>query len=146
MKTKILILLSIFTMLTSCAQTTYSEETLKKQSEKITTIQKQKRVNKVITTVGDIIKNLDVPIISYSYDTETWDSEKVNLIMLKFYTNKEFEYKMDNKINLHKIYIYVKNPLPLENVTLLTRKNQGKWTKEVNDYFKDMEVESVRAE
>ena len=22
-------------------------------------------------------------------------------------------------------------------------KNQGKWTQEVNDYFKDMEVESV---
>jgi hypothetical protein len=23
------------------------------------------------------------------------------------------------------------------------KKNQGKWTQEVNDYFKDMEVESV---
>ena len=24
-------------------------------------------------------------------------------------------------------------------------KNKSKWTKEVNDYFKDMEVESVKA-
>ena len=25
------------------------------------------------------------------------------------------------------------------------KKNQGKWTQEVNDYFKDMEVDSVKA-
>jgi hypothetical protein len=52
---------------------------------------------------------------------------------------------MDNKINLHKIYIYIKNPVKSDVVLQLIRRNQGKWTKEVNDYFKDMEVESVKA-
>jgi hypothetical protein len=65
--------------------------------------------------------------------------------MLNFYTQREFVYKMDNKINLHKIYIYIKNPVKSDVVLQLIRRNQGKWTKEVNDYFKDMEVESVKA-
>ncbi len=132
MKTKIF-LLSILLFAFSCKSqiNTYSEKTLKKQSEKI--------------TIGDVVSKLEVPIISFSFDNESWESDKANLIMLNFYTQREFVYKMDNKINLHKIYIYIKNPVKSDVVLQLIRRNQGKWTKEVNDYFKDMEVESVKA-
>ena len=66
-------------------------------------------------------------------------------IKLKFFTDKEFYYKNNNNLKLYYIYIYLKNPVKSEVVLQLIRKNQGKWTKEVNDYFKDMEVESVKA-
>ena len=147
MKTKIL-LLSILLFAFSCKSqiNTYSEETLKKQNEKITNFQQQKRMFKTTKiTVGDILSKLDVPIISFGFETETWESNNVNVIQLYFYTAKEFKYKMDNKIKFHDIYIYIKNPLPLQDVFLLKKKSQGKWTKEANDYFKDMEVESVKA-
>ena len=146
MKTKIF-LLSILLFAFSCkSQTTYSEETLKKQSEKIANFQQQKRMAKISKiTIGDIINKLDVPIISFGFETETWESNRVNFISIYFDTDKDFKYRMDNKIKLHNIYIYIKNPLPLQDVFLLKKKNQGKWTKEVNDYFKDMEVESVKA-
>ncbi len=146
MKTKIL-LFNLLLLIVSCkAQTTYSEETLKKQSEKITNFQQQKRMAKSSKiTIGDIINKLDVPIISFGFDKETWESNRVNFISIYFDTDKDFKYRMDNKIKLHYIYIYIKNPLPLQDVFLLKKKSQGKWTKEVNDYFKDMEVESVKA-
>ena len=146
MKTKIL-LFNLLLLIVSCkAQTTYSEETLKKQSEKIANFQQQKRMAKISKiTIGDIINKLDVPIISFGFETETWESNRVNFISIYFDTDKDFKYRMDNKIKLHNIYIYIKNPLPLQDVFLLTKKNQGKWTKEVNDYFKDMEVDSVKA-
>ncbi|MFT3918008.1 hypothetical protein [Cloacibacterium sp.] len=107
MKTKIL-LLSLLLLVISCkSQTTYSEETLKKQSEKITNFQQQKRMAKTSTiTIEDIINKLDVPIISFGFETETWESTNVNVIQLYFYTSKEFKYKMDNKIKFHDIYIY----------------------------------------
>ena len=121
-------------------------KTLKKQSEKITNFQQQRRTAKISKiTIGDVVSKLEVPIISFSFDNESWESDKANLIMLNFYTQREFVYKMDNKINLHKIYIYIKNPVKSDVVLQLIRRNQGKWTKEVNDYFKDMEVESVKA-
>jgi hypothetical protein len=41
------------------------------------------------------------------------------------------------------IYIYIKNPINSDQMLTFWKKNQGKWTQEVNDYFKDMEVESV---
>ena len=146
MKTKIL-LFNLLLLIVSCkAQTTYSEETLKKQSEKIANFQQQKRMAKISKiTIGDIINKLDVPIISFGFDKETWESEKVNLITLNFDTDKDFKYRMDNKIKFYDIYIYIKNPLPLQDIFLLKKKNQGKWTKEVNDYFKDMEVDSIKA-
>ena len=147
MKTKIL-LFNLLLLIVSCkAQiNTYSEETLKKQSEKINGFQQQKRMAKISKmTIGDIIDKLDVPIISFGFDNESWESQNANLIMLKFYTQREGDYKIDNKINLHKIYIYIKNPVKSDVVLQLTRRNQGKWTKEVNDYFKDMEVDSVKA-
>ena len=59
--------------------------------------------------------------------------------------DKEFKYKMDNKIKFHDIFIYIKKPLPLDDVISLTRKNKAEWTKEVHDYFKDMEVDTVNA-
>ena len=146
MKTKIFLLLTFLLIVNSCkAQTTYSEETLKNQNNKITTLQQQKRASKSVTTVGDIINKLDVPVIFYSYDTTTWESKNVNLIQLHFYTDKEFKYKMDNKIKFHDIFIYIKKPLPLDDVISLTRKNKAEWTKEVHDYFKDMEVDTVNA-
>ena len=75
MKTKIF-LLSILLFAFSCkSQTTYSEETLKKQSEKITNFQQQKRMSKTTKiTIGDIINKLDVPIISFGFETETLES------------------------------------------------------------------------
>ena len=91
------------------------------------------------------MNKLDVPIISFSFETESWESNNVNLIKLKFFTDKEFYYKNNNNLKLYYIYIYLKNPVKSEVVLQLIRKNQGKWTKEVNDYFKDMEVESVKA-
>ena len=147
MKTKIF-LLCILLFAFSCKSqiNTYSEKTLKKQSEKINSFQQQKRTAKISKiTIGDVVSKLEVPIISFSFDNESWESDKANLIMLNFYTQREFVYKMDNKINLHKIYIYIKNPVKSDVVLQLIRRNQGKWTKEVNDYFKDMEVESVKA-
>jgi hypothetical protein len=62
---------------------------------------------------------------------------------LKFYTDKEYDYKRDNNIKLYNIYIYIKNPINSDQMLTFWKKNQGKWTQEVNDYFKDMEVESV---
>ena len=109
MKTKIF-LLSILLFAFSCKSqiNTYSEETLKKQSEKITNFQQQKRMSKTTKiTVGDILSKLDVPIISFGFETETWESNNVNVIQLYFYTAKEFKYKMDNKIKFHDIYIYI---------------------------------------
>ena len=147
MKTKIF-LLSILLFAFSCKSqiNNYSEETLKKQSEKITNFQQQKRIAKSSKiTIGDIVNKLDVPIISFSFETESWESNNVNLIKLKFFTDKEFYYKNNNNLKLYYIYIYLKNPVKSEVVLQLIRKNQGKWTKEVNDYFKDMEVESVKA-
>ena len=146
MKAKIL-LFNLLLLIVSCkAQTTYGEETLKKQSEKITNFQQQKRIAKSSKiTIGDIVNKLDVPIISFSFETESWESNNVNLIKLKFFTDKEFYYKNNNNLKLYYIYIYLKNPVKSEVVLQLIRKNQGKWTKEVNDYFKDMEVESVKA-
>ena len=108
MKTKIF-LFNLLLLIVSCkAQTTYSEETLKKQSEKIANFQQQKRMAKISKiTIGDIVSKLDVPIISFGFDKETWESEKVNLIILNFETDKDFKYKMDNKIKFHDIYIYI---------------------------------------
>lgn len=146
MKTKIFVLLTLLLIVNSCkAQiNTYSEETLKKQSEKINSFQQQKRTAKISKIIiGDIISKLDVPIISFSFDNESWESNNAKLIMLKFFTDREFDYKIDNNIKLH--YIYIKNPVKSDVVLQLIRRNQGKWTKEVNDYFKDMEVESVKA-
>ena len=111
MKTKIF-LLSILLFAFSCKSqiNTYSEETLKKQSEKITNFQQQKRMSKTTKiTVGDILSKLDVPIISFGFETETWESNSVNVIQLYFYTAKEFKHKMDNKIKFHDIYIYKKS-------------------------------------
>ena len=91
MKTKIF-LLSILLFAFSCKSqiNTYSEETLKKQSEKINSFQQQKRMAKSSKiTIGDIINKLDVPIISFSFDNESWESDMANLIMLKFYTQRE---------------------------------------------------------
>ena len=147
MKTKIF-LLSILLFAFSCKSqiNTYSEETLKKQSEKINSFQQLKRTAKISKiTIGDVISKLEVPIISFSFDNESWESDNAKLILLKFFTDREFDYKIDNNIKLHYIYIYIKNPVKSEVVLQLIRKNQGKWTKEVNDYFKDMEVESVKA-
>ena len=146
MKTKIL-LFNLLLLIVSCkAQTIYSEETLKKQSEKIANFQQQKKISKTQKiTIEDIVSKLDVPIISFSFETESWESNNVNLIKLKFFTDKEFYYKNNNNLKLYYIYIYLKNPVKSEVVLQLIRKNQGKWTKEVNDYFKDMEVESVKA-
>ena len=146
MKAKIL-LFNLLLLIVSCkAQTTYGEETLKKQSEKITNFQQQKKISKTQKiTIEDIVSKLDVPIISFSFETESWESNNVNLIKLKFFTDKEFYYKNNNNLKLYYIYIYLKNPVKSEVVLQLIRKNQGKWTKEVNDYFKDMEVESVKA-
>ena len=108
MKTKIL-LFNLLLLIVSCkAQTTYSEETLKKQSEKITNFQQQKRMAKISKiTIGDIINKLDVPIISFGFETETWESNRVNFISIYFDTDKDFKYRMDNKIKLHYIYIYI---------------------------------------
>ena len=92
MKTKIL-LLSILLFAFSCkSQTTYSEETLKKQSEKLTDFQQQKRKAKVSkVTVGDVVNKLDVPIISFGY-TPSWDTPNtINFIRLNFYTDKEYD-------------------------------------------------------
>ena len=147
MKTKIF-LLSILLFAFSCKSqiNTYSEETLKKQSEKINSFQQLKRTAKISKiTIGDVISKLEVPIISFSFDNESWESNNAKLIMLKFFTDREFDYKIDNNIKLHYIYIYLKNPVKSDVVLQLIRRNQGKWTKEVNDYFKDMEVESVKA-
>lgn len=144
MKTKIL-LLSILLFAFSCkSQTTYSEETLKKQSEKLTDFQQQKRKAKVSkVTVGDVVNKLDVPIISFGY-TPSWDTPNtINFIRLNFYTDKEYDYKRNNNIKFYNIYIYIKNPINIEEMRKIVLKNQGKWTQEVNDYFKDMEVESV---
>lgn len=146
MKTKIL-LLSILLFAFSCkSQTTYSEETLKKQSEKLTDFQQQKRKAKVSkVTVGDVVNKLDVPIISFGY-TPSWDTPNtINFIRLNFYTDKEYDYKRNNNIKFYNIYIYIKNPINIEEMRKIVLKNQGKWTQEVNDYFKDMEVESVKA-
>ena len=106
MKTKIL-LFNLLLLIVSCkAQTTYSEETLKKQSEKIANFQQQKRMAKISKiTIGDIINKLDVPIISFGFETETWESNRVNFISIYFDTDKDFKYRMDNKIKLHNIYI-----------------------------------------
>ena len=110
MKTKIL-LFNLLLLIVSCkAQTTYSEETLKKQSEKIANFQQQKRMAKISKiTIGDIINKLDVPIISFGFETETWESNRVNFISIYFDTDKDFKYRMDNKIKLHNIYIYIKS-------------------------------------
>ena len=143
MKTKIL-LFNLLLLIVSCkAQTTYSEETLKKQSEKITNFQQQKRISKTTKiTVGDIVSKLDVPIISFGF-MPSWNNPNIDFIRLKFYTDKEYDYKRDNNIKLYNIYIYIKNPINSDQMLTFWKKNQGKWTQEVNDYFKDMEVESV---
>ena len=109
MKTKIF-LLSILLFAFSCKSqiNTYSEKTLKKQSEKINSFQQQKRTAKISKIIiGDIISKLDVPIISFSFDNESWESNNAKLIMLKFFTDREFDYKIDNNIKLHYIYIYI---------------------------------------
>ena len=108
MKTKIL-LFNLLLLIVSCkAQTIYSEETLKKQSEKITNFQQQKKISKTQKiTIEDIVSKLDVPIISFSFETESWESNNVNLIKLKFFTDKEFYYKNNNNLKLYYIYIYI---------------------------------------
>lgn len=73
----------------------------------------------------------------------SWNSPNIDFIRLKFYTDKEYDYKRDNNIKLYNIYIYIKNPINSDQMLTFWKKNQGKWTQEVNDYFKDMEVESV---
>ena len=108
MKTKIL-LLSILLFAFSCKSqiNTYSEETLKKQSEKITNFQQQKRMSKTTKiTVGDIVSKLDVPIISFGF-MPSWNSPNIDFIRLKFYNDKEYDYKRDNNIKLYNIYIYI---------------------------------------
>ena len=107
MKTKIL-LFNLLLLIVSCkAQTTYSEETLKKQSEKLTYFQQQKRKAKVSkVTVGDVVNRLDVPIISFGF-MPSWNSPNIDFIRLKFYTDKEYDYKRDNNIKLYNIYIYI---------------------------------------
>ena len=84
MKTKIF-LLSILLFAFSCKSqiNTYSEETLKKQSEKITNFQQQKKISKTQKiTIEDIVSKLDVPIISFSFETESWESNNVNLTQI----------------------------------------------------------------
>ena len=73
----------------------------------------------------------------------SWNSPNIDFIRLKFYPDKEYDYKRDNNIKLYNIYIYKKNPINSDQMLTFWKKNQGKWTQEVNDYFKDMEVESV---
>ena len=101
--------------LVSCSSlTTYTEEQLKQQSEKILEIQNNNKTarsnNKVF--VKDIVKNLNLKIISFGISpNEDYraDPNKADLLRLKFYSNKEFRYKKDNKIQLYTINIILKS-------------------------------------
>ncbi len=146
MKNKISKILMLLSIMSCHYEANYAEKTLMHQSEIITNLVKTNVQNKKILNVENIIKSLKVPVISYSYDTVSWnDNVNVNLIMLQFNTDKQFDFKIDHKLNLHTIYITLKKPISEETITLLTKKNKAKWTKEVNDFFKNKEIESVRA-
>ena len=141
--------LIVFLLFISChSQTTYSEEQLKRQSEKILEIQKNNKTarsnNRVF--VKDIVKNLNLKIISFGISpNEDYraDPNKADLLRLKFYSNKEFRYKKDNKIQLYTINIYFKKPQDFEPILKIARKYGGKWNDEVADFFADIEVDSV---
>lgn len=150
MRNKILIVISILSLIVSCkAQTTYSQKTLEEQSNQINSFLEKKTTNKgdkSILTVNDILKQLKVPVVSYSTDSSSEDFDHVKLLILRFYTNdKEYSYKMANSMQLNNIYIYIKTPILMDDATLLARRYQGKWNKEVADFFGNLEVESVNA-
>ena len=145
---KLFLKIGLLSLVSCSSLTTYTEEQLKQQSEKILEIQNNNKTarsnNKVF--VKDIVKNLNLKIISFGISpNEDYraDPNKADLLRLKFYSNKEFRYKKDNKIQLYTINIYFKKPQDFEPILKIARKYGGKWNDEVADFFAEIEVDSV---
>lgn len=135
----------------SCkSQITYKEETLKSQSQNISIL-----VNKHHSTTSknstiktkDILETLKVKPIQYSASPDSNENEKpgfIKTIILEFFTDAEFRYKMDNKIKLYNIYIHLKQPLKESETLPLLRKSKGLWNDEVERFYRDMEVKDIK--
>ena len=143
------IIISLLFLLSCKSQNSYSQETLKNQSQKILDLKKSKEYSKKnnLKTVNNILRNLEVQpkrfIAAPNYSGEKVIKE-VFFITLYFEDNKEFRYKMDNKIKLYNIVIYFVKPIPENSAYLLARSTKGIWNKEAKDFFGNMEVKDVK--
>ncbi|MDO5616610.1 MAG: hypothetical protein Q4G16_10490 [Cruoricaptor ignavus] len=148
MKT-LIFLISIMAFVVCQAQTTYSEEILKQKSEEIISFSDKStsKLSNERVLVKDILDKLIITPIEYSATPDSNEYEQsgwVKYIVLKFYKRTEFRYKMDNKIKLYNIYIYLKEPIHESKTFTFVKKTKGKWSKEVADFFANIEVKNVK--
>ena len=146
---KLFLKIGLLSLVSCSSLTTYTEEQLKQQSEKILEIQNNNKTarsnNRVF--VKDIINNLSLKVISFDIfpiEDKFSNFEKANLLRLKFITDKEIEFKIDKNLKRYIIYIYFKIPQDYSPILKIARKYEGKWNNEVAKFFGDIEVDSVR--
>ena len=141
------ILLTILLIATSCTSQTkeYSVENIKIQNELLLKKFDSKASLKSMLLVKDVLKALKFPVKSF-YPPDFEDSQENKSLSLNFFNDTNFDkLNQDNLLKLYKIKIILKETPNREEVTSVSRKANLKWTQEVEDYFKNLEIAEVIA-
>ena len=93
--------------------------------------------------VKDVLKALKFPVTSF-YPPDFEDSEENKSLSLNFFNDTNFDkLNQDNLLKFYKIKIIFKETPNQEEVTSIARKANLKWTQEIEDYFKNLEITEV---
>ena len=136
------ILLTILLIATSCtSQTTYNNERLKKQSLKINQFQDTNTKKPLL--IGDVLKELKVKPIRFSFEHSNPDTNMVNRIILDFYSSRDIKYISDNNQNFYNISLVLKKEIKRSEIAQVFLDNKKVWNTNVYNYLKDLEITEV---
>ena len=137
------ILLTIILISVSCtSQTTYNNERLKKQSIKINQFQATNTKKPLL--IGDVLKQLQIKPLSFSFDHSNPDTNLVNQIILKFYNSKDLNFISENNLSIYNIVLVLKKEIKRTEVAQVFLDNKKKvWNTNVFNYLKDLEITEV---
>lgn len=139
------ILITIILISVSCRSQTkkYSVEEIKMQNELLLKKFDSKTALKSKLYVKDVLKALKFPVTSF-YPPDFEDSEENKSLSLNFFNDTNFDkLNQDNLLKFYKIKIILKETPNQEEVTSIARKANLKWTQEIEDYFKNLEITEV---
>ena len=147
MQIKITLLFSVLLFFSCISQQfTYKESDLIKQKEKIQNFVKHRKASKGVETfkIKEIIKQLNLKPLRYSCYSDSDDFRLANEFVFHFYTNEESFQRIKNEMQLYKIHMELVEPISMDkDVIPLYHKSQGKWTKEIEKFYENMEVKNV---
>lgn len=90
-----------------------------------------------------LLDDLELPINYYHFTSSIHEKNLSPDLGISTYKRNQINSKFSKRENPFLLYVTWETPLPSDKLIELSRKNNGNWTGEVRDYYKEFKIKEI---